>query len=81
MKRPAGIVPAGHIRGDFRVFRAPCGATAVGNANRRSAGCARWLADEGEVVVAAGRVGDRRAAVGGNAEVGQVRDEAAIDPD
>src|SRR5215217_231248 len=39
------------------------------------------LADEGEVVVAAGGVRDRGAAVGGDAQLGRVADAAAIDSD
>ncbi len=40
----------------------------------------RALADEGEVVVAAGGVGDRGAAVGRDTQVGQVGDVSAVDP-
>src|SRR5215216_6277178 len=39
------------------------------------------LADEGEVVVAAGGVGDGGAAVDRDANVGQVADIATVDPD
>ncbi len=40
----------------------------------------RALADEGEVVVTAGGVGDGGAPVGRDAQVGQVGDVAAVDP-
>src|SRR4051812_32615925 len=53
----------------------------AGRVEERRRSYADWLADEGEVVIATGGVGDGGAAVGGDAKQGLVGDGAAINPD
>jgi hypothetical protein len=77
--------PAGHREPILRVNgscfdslprAAPSGSGAQGFATQQ-----RALADEGEVVVAAGCIGDGGAPVGRDTQIGQVGDVAAVDAD
>ena len=56
----------------------PCGSSSGASGRLRETQL-KALADEGEVVIAAGGVGDGGAAVGRDAQVGQVGDAAAVD--